>query len=111
MRVAEEREIEKEREREREVGSTTEKIKDVSMAAWREKQEHEKERAIVYMFEKCRLTWLKKERQGEGERKTESLLPKQKRVKWVRVAGESERVSERKKRGWFTCLKSDSERG
>ena len=34
----------------------------------------------------------KKER--EGERKTERLLPKQKRVKWVRVADESERVSE-----------------
>ena len=39
------------------------------MAAWREKREREKERAIVYMFEKWRLTWLKKER--EGERKTE----------------------------------------
>ena len=47
----------------------------------------------------------KKER--EGERKTERLHPKQKRVKWVRVADESER----KRRGWFTCLKSDSERG
>ena len=79
------------------------------MAAWREKREREKERAIVYMFEKWRLTWLKKER--EGERKTERLRLKQKRVKWVRVAGESERVSERKRRGWFTCLKSDSERG
>ena len=45
------------------------------------------------------------------ERKTERLHPKQKRVKWVRVADESERVSERKRRGWFTCLKSDSERG
>ena len=51
----------------------------------------------------------KKER--EGERKTESLHPKQKRVKWVRVVDESERVSEIKRRGWFTCLKSDSERG
>ena len=45
---------------------------------------------------------------GEGERKAESLRPKQKRIKWVRVACESERVSERKRRG---CLKSDSERG
>ena len=51
----------------------------------------------------------KKER--EGERKTERLHPKQKRVKWVRVADESERVSEIKRRGWSTCLKSDSERG
>ena len=51
----------------------------------------------------------KKER--EGERKTERLHPKQKRVKWVRVADESERVNEVKRRGWFTCLKSDSERG
>ena len=51
----------------------------------------------------------KKER--EGERKTERLHPKQKRVKWVRVADESERVSEIKRQGWFTCLKSDSERG
>ena len=48
---------------------------------------------------------------GEGERKTERLRPKQKRVKWVRVAGESERVSERKRRGWFRCLKTDIERG
>ena len=47
------------------------------------------------------------EREGEGERKTERLRPKQKRVKWVRVAGESERVSERKRRGWFRCLKSE----
>ena len=45
------------------------------------------------------------------ERERERLRPKQKRVKWVRVAGESERVSERKRRGWFTCLKSDSEPG
>ena len=51
----------------------------------------------------------KKER--EGERKTERLHPKQKRAKWVRVADESERVSEIKRRGWLTCLKSDSERG
>ena len=34
----------------------------------------------------------KKER--EGESKTERLHPKQKRVKWVRVVDESERVSE-----------------
>ena len=81
------------------------------MAAWREKRERQKERAIVYMFEKWPLTWLKKEREREGERKTERLRPKQKKVKWVRVAGESERVSERKGRGWFRCLKSDSERG
>ena len=49
----------------------------------------------------------KKER--EGERKTERSHPKQKRVKWVMVADESERVSEIKRRGWSTCLKSDSE--
>ena len=47
----------------------------------------------------------------ERERKTERLHPKQKRVKWVRVADESERVSKIKRRGWLTCLKSDSERG
>ena len=52
-----------------------------------------------------------RERVGEGERKTERLRPKQKRVKWVRVAGESERVSERKRRGWFRCLKTDIELG
>ena len=51
----------------------------------------------MYMFERRRLTWLKKDR--EGERKTARLRPKQKTVKWVRVAGESERVSERKRRG------------
>ena len=51
------------------------------------------------------------EKKSEGEGKTERLRPKQKRIKWVRVAGESERVRERKRRGWFTCLKSDSERG
>ena len=47
----------------------------------------------------------------EGERKTERLHPKQKGVTWVKVADESERVSERERRGWFICLKSDSERG
>ena len=52
-----------------------------------------------------------RERGREGERKTERLHSKQKRVKWVRVADESKRVSEIKRRGWFTCLKSDSERG
>ena len=51
----------------------------------------------------------KKER--EGERKTERLHPKQKSVKWVRVVDESDRVSKIKRRGWFTCLKSDSKRG
>ena len=51
----------------------------------------------------------KKER--EGERKTEKLHPKQKRGKWVRVVDESETMSEKKRRGWFTCLKSESERG
>ena len=51
----------------------------------------------------------KKER--EGERKTERLHPKQQRVKCVKMADESERMSERKRRGWFTCVKSDSERG
>ena len=90
-----------------------EEIKEVSMAAGREKREHEKEkereRGIVYMFEKGQLTWVKKER--EGERKTERWHPKQKRVKWVKVADESERGSEIKRQGWFTCLKSDSERG
>ena len=35
------------------------------------------------------------------------MRPKQKRVKWVTVGDESERVSERKKWGWFTCLKSE----
>jgi hypothetical protein len=81
-----EREIEKERERERVVGSTTEKNKGREHGCMerKEKRECEKERAIVYMFEKWRLTWLKKEREGEGERK---------------------------RRGWFRCLKSDSERG
>ena len=57
----------------------------------------------------------KKERGREGERKTERLHPKQKRVKWVRVADERkrerERVSEIKRQGWFTCLESDSECG
>ena len=52
-----------------------------------------------------------REREREGERKTERLRPKQKRVKWVRVAGESERVNERTRQGWCTCLKSESERG
>ena len=48
-----EKEIEKEREQERERWSPQQKrIKDVSLAAWREKREREKERAIVYMFEK-----------------------------------------------------------
>ena len=47
----------------------------------------------------------------ERGREKERLHPKQERVKWVRVAGESERVSERKRRGWLTCLKSNSERG
>ena len=46
-----ERYIEKERDRER-WGPQQKRIKDVSLAAWREKREHEKERAIVYMFEK-----------------------------------------------------------
>ena len=35
----------------------------------------------------------------EGERKTDRLHPKQKRVKWMRVADESKRVSEIKRRG------------
>ena len=52
-----------------------------------------------------------REGDGKGERKTERLGPKQKTVKWVGVAGESERGSERKRRGWFTCMKSDNERG
>ena len=36
-------------------------------------------------------------KETEGERKTERLHPKQKRVKWVRVADERERESEREK--------------
>ena len=44
---------ERDRERERERwGPQQKRIKDVSMAAWREKREREKERAVVYMFEK-----------------------------------------------------------
>ena len=55
------------------MGSTTEKNKGREHGCMerKEKRECEKERAIVYMFEKWRLTWLKKEREGEGERKTE----------------------------------------
>ena len=48
-----------------------------------------------------------RERGAEGERKRERLRPNQKRVKWVRVAGESDK----KRRGSFTGVKSDSERG
>ena len=40
--------------------------------------------------------WLKKIERREKDREVAS---KQKTVKWVRVAGESERVSERKRRG------------
>ena len=57
------------------------------MAAWREKREREKERAIVYMFEKVNVA---EERGREGERKAERLRPIQKRVKLVGVACESE---------------------
>ena len=39
----------------------------MSIAAWREKREREKERVIVYMFEKLQLTWLKREREKDRE--------------------------------------------
>ena len=65
------------------------------MAAWREKREREKKRAIVYMFEKWRLTWLMKEREGEGERKTE-VASKTEESK-VGEGGWWERESERQK--------------
>ena len=48
------------------------------------------------MFEKGMLTWGRKR---EGERERQRLHPKHKRVKWVRVADESERMSEIKRRG------------
>ena len=51
-----------------------------------------RERGIMYIFEKLLLTWGRK-REREGERKTERLHPKQKRVKWVSVVYESDRVS------------------
>ena len=45
--------VARERKRSRERwGPQQKRIKDVSIAAWREKREREKERAIVYMFEK-----------------------------------------------------------
>ena len=51
----------------------------------------------MLMFEKGQLMWVNKER--EGERKTERWHSKQKRVKWVRVADESEREREREREG------------
>ena len=80
-------------------GPQQKRIKDVSMAAWREKRECEKERAIVYMFEKRRLTWLKKEREGEGGRgreKDREFASKTEESK-VGEGGWYERESEREK--------------
>ena len=92
------RESESEREREGRWRQQQKIVKWVSVAGERERERERIEIEIEKEKEREREVGSHHKRVRDA-RKTERLRPKQKTVKWVRVAGESERVIDRKRRG------------